>query len=162
MGVMNPDSVIVFDVIDYTSRKSTIKLHANDNGGALTIPAAILRNATLRTSLALICGGTIVRQEWSPYITKSNAVAISNASVQRERQWKIQYTDNVTFAQYTLSIPCARVSDQTNQTIVDVQGFAIMTMPQWVAFKSAFEAVCRSRDKNNITMTGAYITGQNL
>jgi hypothetical protein len=161
MGQLNPDSVMKFDFLDYTGRKSTVTLHTNDNAGALTMTDNITDIAGLRTAFALISGGTITRQEWSPYVTAYNTPSIANPSIQRERVWHVVYRDNVSKAEQELAIPCARVSDVTNASIVDANGFAILTSDQWVAFKSAFEAVARSKDKENVTLLYAYISGVN-
>lgn len=161
MAQMNPDSIIKWDFLDYTGRKSTVTLHTNDNAGSVNMTDNITDIAGLRTAFSLISGGTISRQEWSPYVTTYNQESIANPAIQRERVWHVVYKDNVTLAEQELTIPCARVSDVTNEAIVDTNGFAILTMPQWVAFKSAFEAVARSKDKENVTMLYAYISGVN-
>lgn len=159
---MNPDSVIKWDFLDYTGRISTVTLHTNDNAGALNMTDNLIDITSLRNAFDEISLGVITRQEWSPYVTAYNETVINNANVQNERQWRIVYRDNVTLNEQELSIPCARVSDQISDPIVDSNGFAILTMPQWSGFKTAFEAVARSRDKNNVTLLYAYITGANV
>jgi hypothetical protein len=162
MARANPASEFKFTFLDYRNRQATLTLNANYNLGALTMNTAITDIATLRSALSGISGGTITRQEFAPYITKYNGTAIDNPNIQRERQWVIVYQDNVNFEMMSMTVPCARVSDPTNATIVDTEGFAILTMPQWTGFKQAFENVARSKDGNNVTVKYAFIQDTNL
>lgn len=163
MARQNPSAELTYTFLDFLGRTSKTTINIPTSLGAVGMASELTDAETLRTAIAGISGGTLIRQEFSPYVTKfSSSLTTVNTSIQRERRWIIVYEDNVNFERMELTVPCARVSDPANETIVDPDGFAILDTDQWDMFKTSFETIVRSKDKNPVTLLYAYITDDNL
>lgn len=162
MPVQNPASLVTWTFLDYKSKKATLTLHAEENAGAVTMGGILSGLQTLETAFADLSGGTVSKMSFAPYVTEYGEIPTNNTNVQIERQWKVVYRDNVNFKQGIFSVPCARVSDPANNSIVDLEGFAILSSDQWTGFKTIFEQVARSVDNNTVTLLYAYIDDVNL
>lgn len=71
----------------------------------------------------------------------------SSVDAQREKKWLIRYHDAITNVKYVSSVPCADLSTlATNSDFMDPTSGAFTTL------KTAWEAVVRSPDDNNLTV----------
>jgi len=163
MPRQNPSAEVKWTFLDYLGLTSTVSINMPTNIGAIGMASELTDAQVLREAMGDLTGGTLIRQEFSPYITRfSNNLSTTNVNIQRERRWIVVYEDIVNFELMELTVPCARVSDPTNATIVNEEGFAILTSAQWSAFQIAFEAVARSKDGNPVNVLYAYIQDDNL
>jgi hypothetical protein len=149
-------------LIDYKSKTSTIEFETQGNLGTANMAMALTQLSDLRNAIAGISGGVITRQELAPYVTRYAGTVPNNGNIQRERQWVVIYRDTTNFQEGQVTFPCARVSDQINEALVDTNGFAILSHPIWSGFKTEFEKICRSDDQNNVTLERAYLQDVNI
>jgi len=162
MPLQNPASTVKWTFLDYTSKTSTLELNTNENLGIVGMAQQLTDLQTLETAFSGISGGTIVKQEFSPYVTSFIANPITNENNQRERRWIVVFEDEFNGEEGQVTLPCARVSNSVNAPIVDEEGFAILSMPQWTKFKTEFEKVGRSVHNNYVTFKYAYIQDDNV
>lgn len=163
MPRQNPAAEVKWTFLDYLGRSSTVGINMPTNLGIIGMAGELADAATLREAMLDLVSGTLVRQEFSPYVTKYNSsLTTTNTNIQRERRWIVIYQDDVNFERMQLTVPCARVANPANDTILDTEGFAILTSVQWTAFIIAFELVARSKDGNTVTILYAYIQDDNL
>lgn len=161
MPIQNPASMVKWVFMDYTSKTSVLELNTNENLGAAGMAQQLTDLQTLETSFGGISGGAIISQHFAPYVTTYVPSVITNENIQRERAWVVVYRDNFNGEEGTVTLPNARVSNSVGDSIVDVNGFAIMSSAQWGAFKTIFEQVARSVHGNFVTIQYAFITDNN-
>jgi hypothetical protein len=161
MPLQNPASKAKWVFMDYTSKTSIVEINTNENLGVAGMAGQLEALQDLEDAFAGISGGTIVSQHFAPYITSYSQSAITNARIQRERVWTVVYTDTFNGEEGYATFPCARESTVGGSPIVSLDGLAIMTEPDWVAFKTAFEDVARSIHGNPVAMKLAYISDNN-
>jgi hypothetical protein len=87
-----------------------------------------------------------------------SALLPTSPDAQREKKWLVRYHDATTGIKYQSEIPCADLS------ILAVNSdFADTTNAAYTALKSAWEAVVRSPDDNNLTvMDSMQFVGRRL
>lgn len=162
MPLQNPASTVKWTFLDYTSKTSVVELNTNENLGIVGMAQQLTDLQTLEDAFAGISGGAIIKQEFAPYVTSFIASEITNENNQRERRWIVVFEDEFNGEEGQVTLPCARVSNSVGAPIVDAEGFAILTMPQWTKFKAEFEKVARSIHGNFVTFKYAYIQDENV
>jgi len=125
---------------------------------ALTIAAFLAQLGDLRNAQAALTLGTLTSDQWIGDTTQYSAALPTDENAQRERKWRVQYQDTVTFGKYRYEIPIAKVVGllQTNSAKADLSAAA------WVTWIAAFEVLVKSPNGNGVNVLGATLVGRNL
>lgn len=154
---INPQHNFSVTYIDHSDEKSTAK----GNMGpitALTIAGFLTQFGALKAAMEDLSLGVMIQDSWTGDVTKYNSVRPADPNAQRERKWRVDYMDNVNFAIHQFEIPVAKAAGQ----VIAGTDFADLSTAEWVAFKTAFEAMFKSPDGNAVTLQGAHLVGRNL
>lgn len=160
MALRNPDATLEYTIIDRFGREGKFGFSSVEVNVA-TFPDFLLAVGDFRDSIALISGGTVVKEEYSPYVERMSIILPTSVDFQRERKWQLICQDDVNFKTVELSIPCARVTGSNDPTLgfdlVDSLGHANMAHQDWVDVKNRIANICRSIDGNTITLIDAVL-----
>lgn len=126
---------------------------------AANYAAAITAIGTFRTALAAVTLGAVNVEKIScrrtsevPPLTPASSVA------QREASWWCIFQDNVNGKRFSVRIPTPDLVDATLQ--MANTDTADLTNADWVAFKTAVQAIIRSEDNNACTLLSVHHVGK--
>jgi len=141
-----PISFFKAGFLDYSVEKSAVSLPITTlTAGNFTAESALL--VTLSAAIAAVTLGNLVSEDIVASRLVNLGVAPTNVNAQREKKWLVRYHDAVTLTKYQAEIPCADLS-----ILGTASDFADPTSTPYTDLKSAWEAVVRSPDDNNLTV----------
>lgn len=155
---VNPDHYGSFTFLDFSEESSSMRFHF----GAITagtIAAFLTQFGALRTATEAIVIGELAGDKWVGDDTNYAAVAPTDPNAQRERKWLVQYEGVTTHSIYTVSIPTANIAG-TNFLVpgTDEANLSTTEIAAWI---TAFEALCRSPEGENVNVLNIYAVGRN-
>jgi len=142
--------------LDYGKERSTFGIWLPTLNAA-NIAAQTTLIGTLKTATdAIVLGNP------SSYSIIANTVELSGApagskSAQRENKWLVSFSDDVSGASGTATIPTADLNLlATNSDLIDMTDAAV------IAFVAAFEAVAQSNTGHSVTINQIRFVGRNI
>lgn len=153
----NPQHYGSLTYVDYSDEKSSFQF----NFGAITaisLPGFLTQFGAFRNATNAITLGELVSDQWVGDQTKYNNAPPTNVNAQRERKFLVTYEDVTTFALYRLEIPTA---DLTGRMIPDTD-LVDLTNTQIAAWITAFEAMCKSPEGNDVNVVRIQAVGRNI
>lgn len=131
---------------DYDHEVSRCKFHIVDlTAGNLVATQALL--ASLLTAIQDLVVGELQAEKVVLSNTKASGSPASSKQANRETKWLVTYEDSTTHFVYRGEIPTADLSLRAgNSSLLD------LTAGVGLAFKTAFEAVVKSRAGNAVTV----------
>lgn len=155
---INPDHYGSFTFLDFSEELSSMRFHF----GAIT-PASLAGFLTqfgaLRTATENITIGNLSSDKWVGDDTNYAAAAPTDPNAQRERKWLVQYEGVTSHSIYTVTIPTADIAG-TNFLIPGTDEANLATT-EIAAFITAFEALCRTPEGENVNVLNIYAVGRN-
>lgn len=150
---------MTFTLLDHSNEQSTVQLYTPDldgtNIGQYTDDNLGGHLGDMRLAISGLTEMNHLRRSVVALQLVDAASLPANASAQRERKALITFRDLVTAKLYSLTIPGFNmVGAEAGTDILDID------VPQWVAFRTAFEANHRSELGNNIQMISAKHVGR--
>jgi hypothetical protein len=143
--------------LDYTNEDSTFGVHiAELNAGNCAAQGALIQ--ALGDAVNDLSLGNPARSRLTAQTNTISSTPATDINAQVERKWRVFYVDDVNGREYTLEIPCAKLTGN----LVTNKDDALLTSTEWAAFVTAFEAVAKSQDGNSVTVTSAIHVGKNL
>lgn len=110
----------------------------------------VAQTALVNTLEGAIIGVTLGRAQTDEIVLERailSAVLPTSPDAQREKKWLVRYHDATTGIKYQSEIPCADLS-----TLLAGSDFMDTTNAAFTTLKSAWEAVVRSPDDDNLTV----------
>lgn len=154
---LNPQHEWSVTFIDHSKEKSTAKGYMGPIT-ALTIAAFLTQFGALKTAIGALSMGELQSDSWTGDRTLYSNLPPIDVNAQRERKWRVDYEDAVNFSKHQFEIPVALVDGQ----LISNTDLANIETTEWVAFITAFEAMCKSPDGNAVNVLGAQLVGRNL
>jgi hypothetical protein len=149
-----------YQLLDYSNERSNTTV----NVGAITavsIAGFLTAFGALRTAIEGITLGVVSQESWVGDITALSNTPPTDAEAQREKKWLVRYTGDTTDKVYTLEIATAELS---GGHLLPMSDFADLEETDMAAFVTAFEAIARTPDDDEETVTVQSIqyVGRNL
>jgi len=149
---------------DATQENSTMEIY-NAPITALNIAAFLADFGDLQTATDAITLGTRRQQSWIGDLTTVSNAYPTNPAAQRESKLFVQYQDDTTEKQYTMTVPTV---DFSKLVFVPLGGDAVQfsgasANADIVAWVTAFETIARSPDDDThtVTVVGMRYVGRN-
>lgn len=138
-----------FKFRDYDNDTKQISVLSDDVLVAANYAAALTLHQNLSSAISAVILGNKAEDAYTPRVIEVSALPASPVA-QTNVQWLVTYRDSVDGHIEHLSIPTADIADGTlrlpNSSLWDP------THADWVAFKSAFEALAVSNLGNSVTI----------
>jgi hypothetical protein len=120
--------------------------------------AQVALHTTLFAALDALTLGLQQKEETVLSTSVVNVTPATNPLAQRENKWLLRYHASVTRKNFVVELPCADLSLLGNNT-----DFIDKTGAEWLALKSAFEAVVVDPDDGGaVILDDAEFVGRNL
>lgn len=150
---------IILRYKDYANQQSNFEIFIVTLSAA-NIAAQETAMQTLITAAADIGLGVLQASTLVADSDDLSALKASSPAARRETKWLLTFKDNVDFHTETKEFPMV---DTTNAALFGTDGEAAdLTAAEWVAFKSAVEAVYRTNTGHSATLDSARLVGRNL
>jgi hypothetical protein len=153
----NPSHYGSFSFLDFSEERSSMTFHFGEITAA-SIPGFLTEFGAFRTATEAISMGTLVSDTWVGDHTKYSNVAPSDPNAQRERKWLVMYEDVTSLAMYRLEIPCA--DHDLAGVLLPGTDNVDLTQTEIAAWITAFEALCRSPEGNNVNVVAIRTVGR--
>lgn len=150
-----------FKVRDYSSETSTVKFY---NGAitAVSLPGYLTALGNMRTAIQGVTNGIIASEMWVGDNTVLSQAAPATPIAQRENKWLVTYEGNTNNKLFQMTLPTA---DLTNAALfLPGSDEADLTAQPWVDFITAFQAIGRTPDddQETITVRSIRFVGRNI
>lgn len=149
----NPGFLLNYTYKDRSGETARFGINVGAPIDMTTLPASV---TAFNTALATVIDGLQTQ------ITNTVPLKIANGTHsgagQREEKWLLTYQDDTTLVLYQTELPCRKNSVQppVNTDEVDI------TVAPWPAFATAFNALAKSPDGNNVTLIGVTLIGRSI
>lgn len=131
---------------DYSKETSRFSVFVTTITAANQVAELVLINA-LEAAIIAVTLGRAQKDEIVLERATLSALLPTSPDAQREKKWLVRYHDAVTGTPYQREIPCADLSTLAANTDFMDTGAGV-----FAALKTAWEAVVRSPDDNNLTV----------
>lgn len=142
---------------DYSKEPSSFSVPVT----TITAANQVAETALINTLEGAVIGVTLGRAQTDEIVLERAVLSTllpTSPDAQREKKWLVRYHDATTGIKYQAEIPCADLS-----ILATNSDFADATNGAYTALKSAWEAVVRSPDDNNLTvMDSMQFVGRRL
>lgn len=143
---------------DYSKETSRLRLFVTTITAANQV-AQVALHTTLFDALDDLTLGLEQKRETILSQSVVNVTPATSPLAQRENKWLLKYHNGTTRKNFTTELPCADLTllDPNNTDFIDKTG------AEWIALKSAFEAVVVDPDDGGaVVLDDAEFVGRNL
>lgn len=145
-----------FTMLDYSDERSAFSLATGDVTAG-TLAGLLTEVGALRTAIEGITLGVVANERLTVFDTALSATPPASELAQVESAWLVQYSDDVSSKNYTLTIGTADIVGR----LLAQSDEADLADTQIAAFIAAFETTARSPEGNAVTVQKITFVGRN-
>jgi len=154
----NPQHQGSFSFLDASEERSTMTFQVGPITD-LTLPGFLTQFGSFRAATEAISGGALVQDSWTGDVTKYDNDAPADISFQRERKFVFFFQGTTTFSKYRIEVP---VADFSTDRLLPGTDIVDLTQTEIAAWVTAFEALCKTEDGEDVEVLSGKGVGRNI